>query len=100
MMRHAGTFGWSWLGCADVESTVELRGIASDHFAGKFFCQEDAERGLSGGGWADNRNQRRKRGRIAHRKKMCQARARRITRTIAASSTLPKTLYTASFPSL
>src|SRR5260221_7746938 len=97
MMRHAGTFRWTWLGGADVETTVELRGIASEHFAGKFFCEEDTERGLSGGGWANNRNQWRKRGRIAHRKKMWQARARRITRTISASSRRPKHLAHSSF---
>ena len=79
----------SWrFSCADVEAAIELCGIASDHFPGKFVGQKNAERGLTG---SRRTNDGHERGKRHHRKRICQPRATNITRTIVARRMLPRT---------
>src|ERR1700733_801654 len=59
MVGDALLFGWRNLSGADVEVTVDLRGITNQNFAVQLFGQLDAQRGFTGGGGTENYDQRR-----------------------------------------
>ena len=62
MVRDVLLLGGRNFAGADVEMTVELRGIADENFAVEFLGELEAQRGFAGGGGAENYDQRREAG--------------------------------------
>ena len=54
VVRHAAPLGEVGLGGADVHAAVELHGIGVDHLTAEPLGEGDGERGLPGGGGADD----------------------------------------------
>src|SRR6266478_5773956 len=97
MMRNTRAFGQGGLRGADVETSIELSGIASNNFTVEFLRKKNAERGFSRGCRPNNRQQRRISGENCHRKRMDQLRMMRVTNTIAVASRLPRTCWRTIF---
>lgn len=54
VMGDGGAFACRGLGGADVETAIELGGIASQNFTAEFFGEVESESGLAGSGGADD----------------------------------------------
>src|SRR6267142_1934202 len=97
MVWNPGTFSERRLCRADVESTIELRGIACDNFSAKFFRERDSQGGLAGCRGAHNHDEWQYRYSGIHRNRICHPRKRRMPSTTIANRMLPSTCWRESF---
>ncbi len=64
MVRDAAPIGCGNFAGADIEMTVDLRGIADENFAAQAFGKRDAQRGFSRSGRPQNHYEPRKGARL------------------------------------